>query len=166
VKNQNQGMGMSEAGDIFSSWEDEMNGRWNIVGLSTDTFKGEAVNFMSMSVDDVGKMFGEKVHGPAAMIAAIRLLKKCIVDETDRQRFEELSFAEALEVVSQWHVLSTKAEEERSKKNLAQKIEETKTKMKEVLESVGLPTDLLDGIELENGTVIGEHGDSEDDDSE
>jgi len=157
---------MSEAGDIFSSWEDEMNGRWNIVGLSTETFRGEAVNFMSMSVDDVSKMFGEKVHGPAAMIAAIRLLKKCIVDETDRQRFEELSFAEALEVVSQWHVLSTKAEEERSKKNLAQKIEETKTKMKEVLESVGLPTDLLDGIELENGTVIGEDGDSEDDDSE
>jgi hypothetical protein len=159
-------MGMSEAGDIFSSWEDEMNGRWNLVGLSTEVFKGQAVNFMSMSVDDVAKMFGEKVHGPAAMIAAIRLLKKCIVDETDRQRFEELSFAEALEVVSQWHVLSTKAEEERSKKNLAQKIEETKTKMKEVLESVGLPTDLLDGIELENGTVIGEHGDSEDDDEE
>jgi hypothetical protein len=159
-------MGMSEAGDIFSSWEEEMDGRWNIIGLSTETFRGQAVNFMSMSVDDVGKMFGEKVHGPAAMIAAIRLLKKCIVDETDRQRFEELSFAEALEVVSQWHVLSTKAEEERSKKNLAQKIEETKTKMKEVLESVGLPTDLLDGIELENGTVIGEHGDSEDDDSE
>jgi hypothetical protein len=159
-------MGMSEAGDIFSSWEDEMDGRWNIIGLSTETFRGQAVNFMSMSVDDVGKMFGEKVHGPAAMIAAIRLLKKCIVDETDRQRFEELSFAEALEVVSQWHVLSTKAEEERSKKNLAQKIEETKTKMKEVLESVGLPTDLLDGIELENGTVIGEHGDSEDDDEE
>ena len=157
---------MSEAGDIFSSWEDEMDGRWNIIGLSTETFRGQAVNFMSMSVDDVGKMFGEKVHGPAAMIAAIRLLKKCIVDETDRQRFEELSFAEALEVVSQWHVLSTKAEEERSKKNLAQKIEETKTKMKEVLESVGLPTDLLDGIELENGTVIGEHGDSEDDDEE
>jgi hypothetical protein len=159
-------MGMSEAGDIFSSWEDEMNGRWNLVGLSTEVFKGQAVNFMSMSVDDVAKMFGEKVHGPAAMIAAIRLLKKCIVDETDRQRFEELSFAEALEVVSQWHVLSTKAEEERSKKNLAQKIEETKSKMKEVLESVGLPTDLLDGIELENGTVIGEHGDSEDDDEE
>jgi hypothetical protein len=157
-------MGMSEAGDIFSSWEEEMDGRWNLVGLSTEVFKGEAVNFMSMSVDDVAKMFGEKVHGPAAMIAAIRLLKKCLVDETDRQRFEELSFAEALEVVSQWHVMSTKAEEERSKKNLAQKIEETKSKMKEVLESVGLPTDLLDGIELEDGSVIGEHGDSEDDD--
>jgi hypothetical protein len=121
---------------------------------------------MSMSVDDVAKMFGEKVHGPAAMIAAIRLLKKCLVDETDRKRFEELSFAESLEVVSQWHVLSTKAEEERSKRDLASKIEATKSKMKEVLESVGLPADLLDGIELENGTVIGEHGDSEDDDSE
>lgn len=162
----NQGMGMSEAGDIFSSWEEEMDGRWNLVGLSTDVFKGEAVNFMSMSVDDVAKMFGEKVHGPAAMIAAIRLLKKCLVDETDRKRFEELSFAESLEVVSQWHVLSTKAEEERSKRDLASKIEATKSKMKEVLESVGLPTDLLDGIELENGTVIGEDGDSEDDDSE
>jgi hypothetical protein len=158
-------MGMSEAGDIFSSWEEEMDGRWNLVGLSTEVFKGEAVNFMSMSVDDVAKMFGEKVHGPAAMIAAIRLLKKCLVDETDRQRFEELSFAEALEVVSQWHVMSTKAEEERSKRDLASKIEATKSKMKEVLESVGLPTDLLDGIELENGTVIGEDGDSEDDDS-
>jgi len=162
----NQGQGMSEAGDIFSSWEEEMNGRWNLIGLSTDTFKGEALNFMSMSVDDVEKMFGKRVHGPAAMIAAINLLKQCLVDETDRRRFSELSFAESLEVVSQWHVLSTKAEEERSKKNLAQKIEETKSKMKEVLESVGLPTDLLDGIELENGTVIGEDGDPEDDDSE
>ena len=162
----NQGMGMSEAGDIFSSWEEEMDGRWNLVGLSTEVFKGEAVNFMSMSVDDVAKMFGEKVHGPAAMIAAIRLLKKCLVDETDRKRFEELSFAESLEVVSQWHVLSTKAEEERSKRDLASKIEATKSKMKEVLESVGLPADLLDGIELKNGTVIGEDGDSEDDDSE
>jgi len=162
----NQGMGMSEAGDIFASWEEEMDGRWNLVGLSTEVFKGEAVNFMSMSVDDVAKMFGEKAHGPAAMIAAIRLLKKCLVDETDRKRFEELSFAESLEVVSQWHVLSTKAEEERSKRDLASKIEATKSKMKEVLESVGLPTDLLDGIELENGTVIGDNGSSEEDDEE
>jgi hypothetical protein len=152
--------------DEFTSWEDEMDGRWNIVGLSTEVFKGQALNFMSMSVDDVGKMFGEKVHGPAAMIAAIRLLKKCLVDETDRERFEQLSFAESLEVVSQWHVLSTKAEEERSKRDLASKIEATKSKMKEVLESVGLPTDLLDGIELSDGSVIGEDGNPEEADEE
>lgn len=148
--------------DFFEQLESEMSGRWNTVVLHTGAFIGDAMNFMALPVEDVEKMFGKKVHGPAAMIAAIQLLKKCIVEETDRQRFEALSFAEALEVVSQWHVLSTKAEEDRNKAQLQEKIAETKDKMKEVLESVGLPTDLLDGIELADGSVIGEDGDTED----
>jgi hypothetical protein len=151
--------------DFFAKLEEEMSGRWNIVVLNTGSFIGDAMNFMALPVEDVEKMFGKKVHGPAAMIAAIELLKKCIVEETDRQRFSELSFAEALEVVSQWHVMSTKAEEQRSRARLEEKIEETKNKMKEVLESVGLPADLLDGIELADGSVIGEDdGDTETED--
>jgi len=155
-----------EHSELFSSLEDSMDGRWNVFEVSTDAFRGEVLNFMALPTEDVGQMFGKKVHGPASMIAAIEMLKKCILDKTDRQRFEALSFAEALEVVSQWHVLSTKAEEQRSKDRLAEKIAETKDKMRDVLESVGLPADLLDGIELEDGSVIGEDGDTEDDGEE